>query len=64
MWLAHADFGILVVENWALGGDLEGTIRSFVMTAKKWNTEEFGNIFVKKKVLIAKISGIQKCIDN
>lgn len=43
---------------------MELTVKNFVDEAKKWNIEVFGNILRKKRELIARIKGIQRCLEN
>lgn len=45
-WLSHKDF--VVNENQSTEEHLEGTVRCFVTTIKKWNTEVFGSTLKKK----------------
>lgn len=37
-------------------------MKKFVTATKKWNIEVFGDIMKKKRVLVARIKGIQKCL--
>lgn len=32
--------------------------------AKKWNNEVFENILAKKRILISRLRGIQRCLEN
>lgn len=43
---------------------MEGTVSQFIRAAKKWNGEVFRNILRKKRVLVARIKGIQRCLEN
>ena len=36
----------------------------FVNRAKKWNVDVFGNLFAKKKRLLARLHGAQKALAN
>ncbi|KAK3010773.1 hypothetical protein RJ639_011993 [Escallonia herrerae] len=60
-WLTHPDFNRLVKDNWIYEQqDVQGTICRFVESVKSWNFHVFGNIFRNKKVLLARIVGIQR----
>lgn len=61
-WLTHERFGEFVKENWVSKDQLQGTITHFISTAKECNKEIFGNIQKKKRVLMARISSIQRCL--
>lgn len=36
--------------------------RSFTERVRKWNTEVFGNVFAKKRRVLARINGVQKSL--
>ncbi|KAJ4843640.1 hypothetical protein Tsubulata_020155 [Turnera subulata] len=59
-WLLDSRFQQVVEMAWR--GDLPFLDSSRVLQARlsKWNWEVFGNIFHRKKVLLARISGIQR----
>lgn len=40
------------------------SMANFVVEVQKWNRDVFGNIFKKKKRLIACIGGIQKALET
>lgn len=63
-WLMHKEFGKLVEDNWNAHGCLKETVQNFTAAAKRWSSEVFGNILKKKRILIARISGIQRCLEN
>ncbi|GAU24370.1 hypothetical protein TSUD_390790 [Trifolium subterraneum] len=58
-WITHEDFHRLLCEKWERGSDLLNVISSFTPQLKEWNLETFGNIFKRKKELLARINGIQ-----
>ena len=43
---------------------LQDAILEFVNRAKKWNVDVFGNLFTKKKRLLARLHGTQKALAN
>ncbi|XP_050281743.1 uncharacterized protein LOC126722642 [Quercus robur] len=64
MWLHHPDFFRIVREAWPEGANLEVATTDFIRKAKKWNFEVFGNIFAKKKRVLARLNGTQKALAN
>ncbi|XP_023878054.1 uncharacterized protein LOC111990509 [Quercus suber] len=60
MWLLHPDFYRIVREAWPEGANLTMATTEFMRKAKKWNYEAFGNLFVKKKRVLARLNGTQK----
>ena len=65
IWLSHNEFPGIVQEAWS-GQDvnLASAISGFVSRARVWNREVFGNVFTKKKRLMARLVGIQKALAN
>ena len=64
MWLLHLDFYKIVREAWPEGANLKVATTDFIRKAKKWNFEVFGNIFAKKKRVLARLNGTQKALAN
>lgn len=61
MWLSHPDFDKVVMEAWDEGGQiLQESIKAFHQKAFQWNKEVFGNIFQKKRQILARLAGIQR----
>ena len=44
--------------------DLMGAVTRFTHKALTWNKEVFGNIFAKKKLIMARLLGTQRAIAN
>lgn len=60
MWLSQPDFEELVKSAWFEGtGGLKESILLFLRQATRWNKHAFGNIFYKKKCILARLKGIQ-----
>lgn len=58
-WLRHADFGTIVHKYWQPNfGDLADIMKAAKEGFQIWNTQEFGNIFQRKKRCKARILGI------
>ena len=65
MWLLHPDFHRIVPEAWPEGVPLKVATTVFTRKARKWNYEVFGNLFVRKKRVLARLNGTQKALaDN
>lgn len=43
---------------------LAGAISDFTVKVQRWNKEVFGNVFLRKKKIMARLQGIQKAIAN
>ena len=63
IWLNHEDFPSVVRATWE-GQDvgLMSSISDFTVKARRWNKEGFGNVFVKKKLILARLLGTQKAL--
>ncbi|KAL7254737.1 hypothetical protein ACSBR1_008974 [Camellia fascicularis] len=60
-WLCHPNFPDVVLKSWAnMNTNLVGAITEFTHNVKTWNKEVFGNVFKRKRSLLARIEGIQK----
>lgn len=60
-WLCHPSFSDVVLQSWAhMNTNLVGTISEFTQNVKTWNQEVFGNVFKRKRALLARIEVIQK----
>jgi len=58
-WVTHTDFSRLLMENWDGSSDLIHTLSNLTTQLKVWNRDIFGNIFQRKKELLARLNGIQ-----
>ena len=58
IWLNHEEFPTVVKAAWE-GQDvrLKGAILDFMVKAWRWNKEVFGNVFAKKKLIMARLLG-------
>lgn len=63
MWNGHLEFKDIIREAWR-ENILHDAIIEFTVKVKKWNKKVFGNIFSKKKRLVARLIGIQKALAN
>ena len=57
MWNSHHEFKDIIRGAWR-ENILHDAIAEFTVKAKKWNKDVFGNIFAKKKRLMARLIGI------
>ena len=60
----HPKFPRFVKNSWDQDQALSEAITNFTKKAKKWNADVFGNIFNRKKRVIARINGAQKALTN
>lgn len=61
MWLSHPDFQHLVFESWEEGQNhLLLAISYFQKKVVSWNKNVFGNVFHRKKRVLARLAGIQR----
>lgn len=58
-WMTHERFGQLLKDNWDNTKPFIHLLKEFTDNLQNWNKEVFGNIFRKKKLLWARIQGIQ-----
>ncbi|XP_050242398.1 uncharacterized protein LOC126691394 [Quercus robur] len=65
MWLSHNDFPAIFRQSWAgMEDNLVGAITRFTHKAQTWNKEIFGNIFARKRQIMARLLGAQRAIAN
>ena len=63
IWFNDLSFPNLVRESWnAHPNDIALALLDFTLRAKSWNWNTLGNIFHRKKRLLAQLSGIQKAL--
>ena len=62
MWLLHPQFPKVVEEAWAGERTLLPAISDFTVKVKKWNIAVFGNLFNRKRRVLARLGGAQKAI--
>ncbi|XP_019251211.1 PREDICTED: uncharacterized protein LOC109230139 [Nicotiana attenuata] len=60
MWCGHPDFQNIVHTSFTSTNDLLEATNTFKSNATTWNKLVFGNIFHKKKHILARLNGIQK----
>ncbi|WJX23885.1 hypothetical protein P8452_13067 [Trifolium repens] len=58
-WVTHEKFHIFLKDKWNGGSDLVNRLHDLTPQLKEWNIEIFGNIFKRKKDLLARLNGIQ-----
>ncbi|GAV70793.1 hypothetical protein CFOL_v3_14291, partial [Cephalotus follicularis] len=60
-WLSHLDFINVVKSCWEGNvSNLKYRIKEFSRVAKDWKKEVFGNIFKRKRNILAKLGSVQK----
>ena len=63
-WITHSDWDSFVWNNWEHNLPLGEAITNFAGKVAVWNREVFGNIFRRKKSVLAKLGGIQKAMET
>lgn len=61
-WLSDPSFPKVVNQTWRKERKLSENIESFAKEASLWNKNHFGNIFAKKKRIMARLNGVQKVL--
>ena len=59
MWLSHPEFPEVICDAWTSPVVLSNVVAKFVDKAKVWNKEVFGNLFHRKKRIVARLKGVQ-----
>ncbi|KAI8011577.1 hypothetical protein LOK49_LG06G01908 [Camellia lanceoleosa] len=61
VWLCHPSFSDVVKKSWSnMEYNLIEAINDFTHDVKIWNKDVFGNVYKRKRNLLARIEGIQK----
>lgn len=60
MWLSHPSFPGVVSDAWSRQNSLKQAQSNFTVKANAWNKAEFGNLFHRKRRLVARLKGIQE----
>lgn len=63
-WLLHRDFRPFVARTWNNSLNITQAMSQFASKAAVWNREVYGNIFARKKRLLARLSGIEKALNR
>ncbi|XP_075633611.1 uncharacterized protein LOC142606095 [Castanea sativa] len=64
MWLSHPTFQSIFREAWSGPTGLSSAVAIFVDKVKIWNKNIFGNLFHRKKRLLARLRGIQVALST
>nr|XP_023870330.1 uncharacterized protein LOC111982945 [Quercus suber] len=65
IWLSHTEFPMVVRDAWAGQDDnLPMAISGFTLKVQKWNKEVFGNVYAKKRQIMARFLSTQKALAN
>lgn len=64
MWMLHPNFPRVVKESWGKAQLLTNAISNFTRQAKLWNINVFGNLFARKRRVLARLNGAQKALSN
>ncbi|XP_045791653.1 uncharacterized protein LOC123886374 [Trifolium pratense] len=58
-WTSHGDFNDFLHSKWEKDRDIVQSLHNLTTHLKKWNKETFGDIFKRKKEILARLNGIQ-----
>ena len=63
-WMTDHRFGDFMRDSWHKHLPYSQAASTFTSKVVNWNREIFGNIFKRKKQLLARIGGVQKALEN
>uniref|UniRef100_A0A2C9UFL8 Endonuclease/exonuclease/phosphatase domain-containing protein n=2 Tax=Manihot esculenta TaxID=3983 RepID=A0A2C9UFL8_MANES len=63
-WMNHANLGMIVGNALNSFTDILDSIKNLALDLCLWNRNSFGNIFSRKKRILARIAGIQKTLST
>ncbi|KAL7166943.1 hypothetical protein ACSBR2_037579 [Camellia fascicularis] len=64
-WMTHPGLIDVINSSWTnMNHNLIDSTADFTCKVKEWNRVVFGNIFKRKRHLLARIEGLQKCLAN
>ncbi|KAK8671094.1 hypothetical protein V6N13_037702 [Hibiscus sabdariffa] len=63
-WSMHQNFKKVVVDNWNSSLPIVESIQHFTAAASLWNKDVFGLIGKNKKILMARLRGVQRYLDH
>ena len=64
MWLSHPTFPEVVRNAWTSSASLHQVVSNFSSKATNWNKSQFGNLFHRKKRILARLKEIQDCLSR
>ena len=64
MWLSHPTFLEVVRNAWTSSASLHQVVSNFSCKATNWNKSQFGNLFHRKKRILARLKEIQDCLSR
>ncbi|XP_073051225.1 uncharacterized protein [Primulina eburnea] len=63
-WLTHKDFHEVIEKEWQMNLTLGNNVEKLIKPLTDWNSSTFGNINRRKRTLMARIEGVQKCLNK
>ncbi|GLT60154.1 hypothetical protein SLA2020_329350 [Shorea laevis] len=63
-WLTHPSFKNLLINSWNPDVSLHNALTIFTREVQNWNQQVFGNIFHRKRRLLARLYGVQKLLET
>ncbi|TYJ04313.1 hypothetical protein E1A91_A12G083800v1, partial [Gossypium mustelinum] len=62
-WQTHADFSTMLQASWRDNVELLDSLLSLEVSLGEWNKSSFGNIFKRKRHLLACLDGVRKALE-
>ncbi|XP_019166615.1 PREDICTED: uncharacterized protein LOC109162348 [Ipomoea nil] len=62
-WTTHPDWQNVVTQTWSHEKDLQNNLQDLASKLTGWNKTVFGNIFKRKRELLARLGGIQRRLE-
>ena len=63
-WLTDSRFTDFTKTHWQNGVPYDRAVSEFIQQVQHWNKNIFGNIFQRKKILLARIGGVQIALER
>ncbi|XP_019180199.1 PREDICTED: uncharacterized protein LOC109175391 [Ipomoea nil] len=63
-WASHPEFPNFIKNNWNSDQSLEQAKKALATKLQSWNRNSFGNIFQRKRRVLARIKGTQRALDS
>lgn len=64
VWTRHPKFLEAVTESWKENATVWSNRENVARKLQEWNKNTFGNIHTKKRQILKRLGGIQRCLDN
>ena len=62
-WQTHSSFSQVLRTSWNNSLELHSNLHNVQIVLQHWNSETFGNIFKRKRILLARLGGTQRALE-